>query len=243
MGQFIVSVPGSYDANRAYPLGFAFHGYGRTHANCQENDCAGFQSVMGDEAVLVYLKSFTMGWTQDDVIDENAQFFADALAVMKSEYCIDENAVFVAGTSSGATFSNVLACRYGDELLATAPVAGGLPERTGCEGNVAALVIHGIDDTAVPFSAGEEARDFYIEQNGCSATTLPDLATAHGEVRAARDQSQGIHRCVDYQGCDAMHPVRWCEHSEGGYDNSTHGWPLVGGQLIWDFVSSLIAAP
>jgi hypothetical protein len=31
----------------------------------------------------------------------------------------------------------------------------------------------------------------------------------------------------------------WCEHSEGGYDGSTHGWPLFGGQQIWDFVSAL----
>ena len=27
--------------------------------------------------------------------------------------------------------------------------------------------------------------------------------------------------------------------SYGGYDGSTHGWPPVGGQLIWDFVKGL----
>jgi hypothetical protein len=44
------------------------------------------------------------------------------------------------------------------------------------------------------------------------------------------------HECADYQGCSGP-PVRWCEHSEGGYDGSTHGWPTFGGQEIWDFVS------
>ena len=34
-------------------------------------------------------------------------------------------------------------------------------------------------------------------------------------------------------------PPGWCEHSEGGYDNSTHGWPRVGGQLVHDFTASL----
>jgi hypothetical protein len=44
--------------------------------------------------------------------------------------------------------------------------------------------------------------------------------------------------CVDYQGCSAA-PVRWCEHSYGGYDNSTHGWPPVGGELFWEFAQGL----
>ena len=47
------------------------------------------------------------------------------------------------------------------------------------------------------------------------------------------------HGCAVYQGCDAGLPVTWCEHSEGGYDGSTHGWPLFGGQQVWDFVSAL----
>jgi len=33
--------------------------------------------------------------------------------------------------------------------------------------------------------------------------------------------------------------VVWCEHSEGGYDGTTHGWPLFGGDQIWAFVSGL----
>jgi hypothetical protein len=44
---------------------------------------------------------------------------------------------------------------------------------------------------------------------------------------------------VQYPGCDARKSVVWCEHSEGGYDGSTHGWPLFGGQQIWEFVQAL----
>jgi len=238
-GDFIISVPSDYSAETAYPLGFAFHGYNRTHAECKATDCAGFQSVMGEKAILVYMKSFTDGWEQEEIRDQNADFFEGVLDLVLDELCVDENRVFIAGTSSGASFSNVLACRFGDRLLASAPVAGNLPEDEGCVGQVAVVAIHGIDDPHVTFESGERARDFFLSQNGCSSTTIPELPQVHAEIRASRDIDETNQKCVDYQGCDAGYPVRWCEHSEGGYDDSTHGWPTAGGQLIWDFVSNL----
>src|SRR5690606_14454258 len=140
--------------------------------------------------------------------------------------------VFVAGTSSGATFSNILACRVGNRLLATAPVAGGLPERDNCVGTPAALVVHGVDDYHVPFTSGEEARDFYLSRNGCSMTATPVVSELHERVVANRES----YECADYAGCASGQLVRWCEHSEGGYDGSTHGWPTFGGDEIWRFV-------
>jgi poly(3-hydroxybutyrate) depolymerase len=114
-----------------------------------------------------------------------------------------------------------------------------MPETEGCTGKPAALVIHGIDDPHVTFASGEAARNFYVGRNGCSTTTLPDLAAMHADIRANRDSMQETHGCVDYQACDSGSPVRWCEHSYGGYDNSTHGWPPNGGALIREFVQSL----
>jgi poly(3-hydroxybutyrate) depolymerase len=170
----------------------------------------------------------------------NVAFFEQVRETVLDEFCIDEGRVFVAGTSSGAHFANVLGCRFGDELLAVAPVAGYLPESMGCQGTPAALVIHGVDDPHVTLSSGIAARDFWAGRNGCSAATQPPLADMHQDIRNKRDAMPTVedHGCVDYQGCDHS-PVRWCEHSYGGYDDSTHGWPPNGGQLIWDFVQTL----
>lgn len=194
---------------------------------------------MGQDAILVYMKSFGEGWEQQEVRERNVDFFEAVLDTLTNEACVDEARVFVAGTSSGAHFSNVLACRHGERLLAVAPVAGSLPESENCRGNVAWMGIHGIDDPHVTFESGETARDFFLEQNGCSAETVPELETVHAEIRASRDANQTNQKCVDYQGCESLYPVRWCEHSQGGYDDSTHGWPTAGGQLIWDFVQTL----
>lgn len=243
-GLYYVSLPSTYDSERSYPLGFAFHGDNRNHYDCLTPDCYGFQDALGEEAVLVYMQSLRTpsmasegGW--GDEREKNAAFFEAVLDSVESELCIDDERVFVAGTSSGAIFANLLACRYGDRLLAVAPVAGSLPEDEGCRGTPAALLIHGVDDPHVAFDKGEAARDFYVSQNGCSDTAEPDVAAMHSDIRAKRDATPTVEdiACVDYQGCST--PVRWCEHSYGGYDLSTHGWPPGGGELIRDFVRGL----
>lgn len=236
MGQYIVSLPPGYDPLTPYPLGFAFHGRGRTGPNCHDGDCAGFQTAMEADAVLVYMTSLGGdGWEGDGERELNVEFFQKVLDDLVAGACIDESRVFVAGTSSGAHFTNILGCRFGDRLLAIAPVAGYLPEKDNCLDKVAALVIHGFKDPHVPLSAGEEARDFWRARNGCSDTTVPTIP----EVHAAAEATPESHSCAIYQGCEDGLPVHWCEHSEGGYDDSTHGWPLFGGQMIWEFVQSL----
>jgi poly(3-hydroxybutyrate) depolymerase len=177
------------------------------------------------------------GW--GDERENNAEFFEAVLESVEAELCVDAERVFVAGTSSGAIFTNLLACRYGDRLLAVAPVAGAMPEDEGCRGTPAALVIHGVDDPHVPFESGEAARDFFSSRNGCSDLAEPDVASLHADIREKRDADPTVEdiACADYQGCST--PVRWCEHSFGGYDSSTHAWPPAGGELIRDFVGGL----
>lgn len=233
---YVVSVPPDYDPSNPYPLAFAFHGANRTGPTCQAGDCAGFQSSMENDAILVYMTSLGgPGWPGEDQRELNVTFFEQVLGQMKGRYCVDESRIFAAGTSSGAHFSNILGCRFGDQLLAISPVAGWLPEREGCVGRTAALVIHGVDDHHVQFSSGEEARDFWRERNGCSDQTVPPIDELHARVVENRES----HECAVFQDCDPGLPVVWCEHSEGGYDGSTHGWPLFGGQEIWDFVQNL----
>lgn len=236
---FIITVPPGYDPNTPNVLAFVFHGANNTEATCRGGgNCIGVQEALEPNAIVVYPKSFGTQWTGPER-DQNVTWFDDLSAFVKANYCVDERRVFVLGTSSGAHFTNILACRRGDQLLAAVPGAGERFETENCVGRVAALVIHGVDDTSVPFVKGEEARDAYAALNGCTSMTVPDLAGAHAEVRTARDADMSTHACVDFQGCMAGLPVRWCEHSEPGYDGSTHGFPVFGGAEAWDFVSPL----
>lgn len=239
MGKYVVSIPASYNPDTPYPVGFAFHGRGNTGPQCQTRDCLGFQSVMKDVAILVYMTSLNgVGWEHvgapNDEREINVAFFTAVRDKINQTYCADDHRVFVAGTSSGASFTNILSCRFGDTLLAAAPVAGGASVQN-CKGPIAALVIHGYKDSHVLFTEGEAERDFHLAQNHCTSTAVPPVSQIHTTVVATPE----THQCASYQGCDAGFPVTWCEHSEGGYDGTTHGWPKFGGQQIWDFVKDL----
>jgi polyhydroxybutyrate depolymerase len=246
-GLYIVSLPKAYDPAKAYPLGFAFHGRTRSHKDCQDTDCGGFQSVMSEQAVLVYMQSLRepgdtgSGWEKPEERAGNLQFFEQVLGQIEAEYCVDEQRVFLAGTSSGGNFANLLGCLQGDRFLVIAPVSGSLKDPPTCVGAPAALVIHGIDDSHVTFDRGEQARENYRLRSGCSEVSRPAISEMHAGVRSARDQKPSLETlaCVDYAGCTKGSPLRWCEHSYGGWDNSTHGWPPTGGQVIWDFIKGL----
>lgn len=239
-GRYIITVPRDYDPSLPYPLGFVFHGANNTEITCRSGgNCPGVQTALEGESIVVYPRSFGTQWTQAER-DQNVAYFDDLLSRVKANYCVDERRVYAVGTSSGAHFVNILACRRGDDLLAVVPAAGERFETENCVGRVAALVIHGVADmVSVPFAKGEEARDGYAAQNECDEGPPPDLGTMHETVSAARAAEMATYGCVDYQGCRAGLPVRWCEHSEPGYDGTTHGFPVVGGTLAWEFVREL----
>ncbi|MDF3070016.1 MAG: hypothetical protein K0R38_5617 [Polyangiaceae bacterium] len=245
-GLYLVSLPREYDSRRAYPLVFALHGRNRNHHDCQRTDCTGIQSELGERAVLVYPQSLReplnaekSGWEHPEERDLNVPFFEALWTQVEADYCVDRERVVVAGASSGGTFAHLLACRYGDRLQAVAAVAGGFPNPETCRGAPAAILIHGIDDPHVPIARGELSREAYVKRSGCQPSTVPPLADMHAAIRQARDAKVEEARCVDVAGCATDSPLRWCEHSYGGYDGSTHGWPPLGGQLISSFIGKL----
>jgi polyhydroxybutyrate depolymerase len=233
-----VGLPPDYDANKAYPVAFGFHGFGRTNQHCLEGDCGGFRAAMQGRAVLVYIKSVGAGW-ETDTREQNLTLFNTVFAAVKNDYCVDENRVLAAGTSSGASFVNILACRLGNQLRVVSPVAGTLAnnERANCKAPPALVMVHGVRDGS--FGGGQQARNFFAEKSGCAGSTVPPLADMHGRLMAASAARRETIECVDYVGCTSA-PLKWCEHSYGGYDGSTHGWPPAASPMIFDF---LLAQP
>jgi poly(3-hydroxybutyrate) depolymerase len=239
---YIASVPKAYDQKTPYPVVFGFHGKHRSHEQCRDVDCRGLHESFSEQAIMVYMKSLGAGWYEPGrAFLDNDPFFDAALERIMGEFCVDKSRVVVAGGSSGGFFANHLACTRGNQQLASIAVGGGpgAPEGTKCQAPVAALVVHGVDDPHVPFPKGEAARDAFLKRNGCTANTVPPLLEVHAKVRRERDSGQETYGCVNYQGCRQGLLVQWCEHGEGGYDGSTHGWPTFGGEMIQDFLRQL----
>jgi poly(3-hydroxybutyrate) depolymerase len=227
--RYIVAVPPSYAVDQPTPLVFAFHGRNRTHQDCRDTDCRGIRAEIEPRALVVYMKSLGgTGWEGPAEREHNVRFFDEVLADIESAYCVDTTRVIATGTSSGAFFTNVLGCRHGDLLRAVVPVSGGMPEKDACKGQPIAVVVHGVDDSHVRPELGVEAREAYRARNHCGVATSRPIEVLHQSVVTARES----HACLEYGGCDNGHGVGWCEHSEGGYDGSTHGWPKFGGTIV-----------
>ncbi len=235
MVTFNVALPAGHDPRKPMPLGFGFHGFGNGACGPNQGECRGFAML---PAITVYMKSISQGWEGAAVLEQNVTYFRDVLALMKSEYCVDENRIFIAGVSSGGQFIEHLTCRFGDTLWQVTPVCASVVRAAtmNCKGTPPVLVIHGVTDRAGNF--GQDVAALFAQRNGCSATPPAGLAKARTDMMAAFTAQQAQHVCLDWEGCTA-NPVRFCISSQITYDGLTHGWPRVGGMLISEFLGTL----
>lgn len=105
----------------------------------------------------------------------------------------------------------------GGIFRAVAPMSGALWTPFNDSGRpMAAWISHGIYDNFVDYnSVGIAAKDYYVAHNHCSNNTVPVNPSP----------------CVEYQNCDAGHPVVWCPFA------GPHGTPDFMAWAIWDFFS------
>jgi poly(3-hydroxybutyrate) depolymerase len=228
--QYVVTLPPNYDPNTPVPLIFGFHGRGRTHVQFQTIDASNIQTELGSRAVMVYPKSQGGdGWNFAAEVPPSVEFFEALYPQTLNNYCIDTSRIFLVGHSSGAYFTEILACRFGERFRGIGAVAGNLQEMNCSNARFAALLVHGTMDSVVSFAGGMQARDYYESRNGCDNSTVPGA----------------VSPCVAYQNCDAGLPVQWCQHTEPTYTDANtgrptnHGWPSFASRAISQFLFSL----
>jgi polyhydroxybutyrate depolymerase len=234
MGVYNLKLPAGYNGTKPMPLGFGFHGANNGTCGPTGGECQGFANL---PAVTVYMKSFGTNW-EGATLNQNVQFWQDVFALMKSDYCIDENHVFIAGVSSGGQFINILSCRFGDQLWQTTAVSAANNNPGNCKGTPAALIIHGVTDMVG--MAGQSTALMYAQRNGCSNMPPAALAATYTDLRAKFAAMPRVeeYKCLDWDAC-TLSPVRICLHSQMTYGGLTHGWPRFGGQLISEFQAPL----
>jgi polyhydroxybutyrate depolymerase len=224
--RFVVVLPAGYDPDEGLALVFGFHGRGSSAE--QFRSYAGLEQAASGQAVFVYpqgLPIATMGGQSGWELATNGHdvtFVEQLLDELSMNLCIDPDRVYATGHSFGGYFSNTLACALPDRLRAIGPVAGGGPLGS-CPASMAAIVIHGVDDEVVPTNVGENSRDHWLANNGCSDETDPGVPA----------------ECVVYRGCDPGRDVVWCLHEESPAGLGTHMWPGFAGSTVWSFFMSL----
>jgi poly(3-hydroxybutyrate) depolymerase len=211
--EYFLWVPASYDAQRAYPIVFRWHGSGG-------NGTSGglpIETAAAGDAIIASPSGVRGRW---DLAPDGAdvELFDTLLKQLGTEYCLDPTRVFSYGFSMGGMMSNLLGCVRSGTLRAVAPVEGAAA-RAECSGRVAAWIVHTAEDTAVKIERGRAALESYLQRNGCDAA-----ATAATEPAP----------CVRYDGCAVGFPVVWCQTT--GPHNPQGSFSAPG---AWQFFKSL----
>jgi polyhydroxybutyrate depolymerase len=206
-------IPDAHDGRHPVPVIFVYHGDGQKGADIRAQ--YKIEDVVGGKAFVVYPDAVgtTKEWDIERGGDSNADmvFFDEILKTLSEGFCIDTNRVFVAGVSRGAYFANGLGCQRGGSIRAIAANSGGGPSSTtddfdgklSCpEKPVAALVVHGKNDTEVALTEGEFSRDYWSRVNGCRPGGLEVFDPAP---------------CISQLSCAQGRPVVYCEVPDLGH--------------------------
>jgi polyhydroxybutyrate depolymerase len=208
---YVLDLPQPYDRARAYPVIMAFRPAGSTADVFR--GALGLTALAASAAIVVYPNCLSDAATWD--VQRDSLLFDALLAKLEANFCVDQDRVFALGHAAGALFVNGLGCFRGDKLRAIAPLSSA-PPPGGCIGKPAAWIAQGIQDPML--GLGRANRDFWVAQNVCNARLSTPVAPTP---------------CVEYAGCDATAPVRYCE-----YDGDA-SLPSFAAQGVFDFFQQL----
>ena len=223
---YLLDVPENADNQTPLMLIFALHGFDMN--NVAVKDLYNFTQRSNGQAITVMPQGEgpppgDVSHWGDGVLEStwvaneaNYDFIQALMTTLGESYCIDTSRVFIVGFSMGAFFTNAIACDRNDWFRGFAPIAGGGPSACGDDIEAAIMVQHGTADLIVDDSSGEESRNTWIEQNGCSSSSM-----------------SSFKGCESYEGCSEGKPVVWCT---GNYD---HYIPEDVTANIWSFFSGL----
>ena len=238
--RYILRYPSNYDNMRPYRLVIAYHW--NTGSAAQVFDCTqesircyttqspfyGLWDLSNDTTIFIAPDGLNAGWANAN--GQDVVFTDDILAQVEADLCIDKSRIFANGFSYGGGMSKAIGCARANVFRAIAVYSGG-EFLSGCSGGTMPIAFygsHGLGDGTLQYATGEQIRDRFVRNNGCTAMNPPEPATG-----------SGMHICTSYSGCSSGHPTRWCAF-DGGHDPSPkdRGQSTTwNAQEVWNFIT------
>ncbi len=157
-------VPSKYDGSRAFPLIIALHGLGGTEDSFFDGYEKAFPPLAERHGYIVaaplgYRVDGSYGWglgtppadpTTRRVQERSEADVMEVLRLVRQQYTIDENRIYLAGHSMGAIGTWRIAPKYPDLFAAIATFSGaGQPATLEHVKHVPEFVVHGDNDPTV----------------------------------------------------------------------------------------------
>ena len=232
--EYLVYVPGSYDARRPTPLVISMHGASIWPA--LHRDLSGWSALADAHGFIVVYPSATgrrlRAWSvgPGPGLDKNVRFIADLIDTLSATYHLDPARIYVDGMSNGAAMAFMLSCRMPDRIAAVGLVAAALLvpfESCGDGPPMPMIAFHGTGDPVTPYDGGRtwvapvvfpSVPAFtanWSRRNGCAPDSVESTVTNSVSRRA-------------YTNCSAGADVVLYTISGGG-----HTWPGGGTMPEW----------
>jgi polyhydroxybutyrate depolymerase len=240
--KFIYYAPANLDPNVPAPVVVVAHGW--TMSGQQMYDITQYHQLADREGFVVMYpdgQPASIGpWNVGEgacpssfavlpVATGNDQAFLDAmLDFAEADQCLAREHVFVTGFSMGGYFANETGCMRRD-IAAVAPHSGGSHDLGGCANERKPVIMfHGTSDIVIPLTCGNEARDRWVQRNGCS-TAFDRVDVLGGHCEYSKDCPAGgqVALCL----FDSMGHA-WAGGTEAAFSD-----PSVesAAQLAWTF--------
>jgi polyhydroxybutyrate depolymerase len=220
---FVHYAPANLDPNTPAPVVIMVHGW--TMSGQQMYDITRYHEIADREGIVVMYpdgQPASLGpWNVGDaacpssfailpIATGDDQAFVDAMiAFAAADQCVAREHVFVTGFSMGGYFSNETGCLRSD-IAAIGPHSGGSHDFSACPAPPKpAIIFHGTMDGVIPVGCGKQARDRWVQHNGCDSQ-VENVSVMGGH-------------CEYSKGCPADGQVVLCL-----FDGMGHGW--AGGQ-------------
>lgn len=193
-------VPMHFDSSQPAPLLIVFHGAFGSPANIAR--ITGFNADADKGGVIVaYPGAYGDHWDDgrpetratDPAIDD-LLFVRRLVRELRSEFRIDKHRVYAVGLSNGGMMCHRLGCEMAAIFSGIATVAGSMPTELArtCtpKKGLSVLIVHGTEDTLVPWQGGELRRgagghvlgaeataSFWATAMKCTETSREDLVS------------------------------------------------------------------
>ena len=191
-------VPSKYDGSRAFPLIIALHGLGGTEDAFFDNYEKAFPPLAERHGYIVaaplgYRVDGSYGWglgnppadpTTRRVQERSEADVMEVLRLVRQQYKIDENRIYLAGHSMGAIGTWRIAPKYPDLFAAIATFSGsGQPATLERIKHVPEFVVHGDNDPTVNVQ-GSRAMVAKARELGIEVTYIEVPGGTHSSVVA-----------------------------------------------------------
>jgi polyhydroxybutyrate depolymerase len=243
---YLLHIPTGYNAASPTPLVFVFHGL--TGTGSMMADITKFSPLADQENfIVVYPDGISKKWASPGGNIDDVGFINALIDALSSSYNIDADRIFATGASNGGMFTYRLGIELTDRFAAIADVAGFLPNYSSPvpvpSKQIPVIHFHGTADAIIPFSAAENAVNYWVDFNSCNAAPstiqLPNVDAGDGTTVDKLTYANGINNSDV-----ALYKVYSGGHTWPG--TSSNAMPgkvtkdIIASEIIWEFFKSAV---